>query len=344
MRILIATDAWEPQVNGVVVTLANTAAWLERWGHQVRILSPQSFRTVPLPGYPEIRLAVMPRPRAARAIIEWAPDAVHIATEGPIGSAVRAHCLRAGLAFTTAYHTAFPDYVHARTGLPRSWTYEWLRRFHEPSAAVMVSTDTLANDLTERGFSRLQPWSRGVDLDLFCPGARRFEEYPRPVFTYVGRVAVEKNLPAFLSLNLPGTKLVVGDGPARRTLERAHPDTIFLGARRGLALAEAYRRSDVFVFPSRTDTFGLVLIEAMASGTPVAAFPVRGPVDVVKSPIAGVLHDDLRQAALAALSLDRAQVRAYAESYSWERCSRQFLSLLTPVQPPRALTGGSALA
>lgn len=331
MRILIATDAWEPQVNGVVVTLTNTVRWLERWGHEVRVLSPQSFRTVPLPGYPEVRLAVMPQTGVARAIVDWAPDAIHIATEGPVGSAARAHCLRAGLAFTTAYHTAFPEYIHARTGLPCAWTYAWLRRFHAPSASVMVSTDSVANDLAVRGFRRIKPWSRGVDLDLFCPGFRRFEEYPRPVFTYVGRVAVEKNLPAFLALNLPGTKLVVGEGPARRVLERAYPDTIFLGNRRGTALADLYRRSDVFVFPSRTDTFGLVLMEAMASGTPVAAFPVRGPIDVVRSPSAGILNEDLREAALAALALDRARVREYAASFSWDKCSRQFLSHLIAV-------------
>lgn len=336
MRILIATDAWEPQVNGVVVTLANTVAWLERWGHEVRVLSPLAFRTVPLPSYPEIRVALLPGRRVARAITDWAPEAIHIATEGPIGSAARAHCLRAGLAFTTSYHTCFPEYVHARTGLPPAWTYAWLRRFHAPSAAIMVSTDTVAADLAARGFGQIKPWSRGVDLDLFCPGTRRHEQYPRPVFTYVGRVAVEKNLPAFLSLDLPGTKLVVGDGPARQALERAYPQAVFLGAKRGPALAEAYRRSDVFVFPSRTDTFGLVLIEAMASGTPVAAFPVRGPIDVVKSAAAGVLNEDLREAALAALSLDRAQVRDYAEAYSWERCSRQFLSHLTAVQAGRA--------
>lgn len=331
MRILIASDAWEPQVNGVVVTLANTVACLERWGHHVRVLSPLSFATLGMPTYPEIRLAMLPGRQVAREIADWRPHAIHIATEGPIGLAARAHCLRKGLAFTTSYHTCFPEYVRARAGIPLAWTYALLRRFHAPSAGIMVSTDSVASELARRGFGKIRRWTRGVDLNLFRPGNDRFDEYPRPVFTYVGRLSVEKNLPAFLSLELPGTKLVVGDGPARRRLEQEFPDTIFLGARRGADLAAAFRRSDVFVFPSRTDTFGLVLLEAMASGTPVAAYPVRGPIDVVRSPTAGILNEDLRVAALTALELDRSQVRAYAKTYSWERSARQFLTNLALV-------------
>jgi glycosyltransferase involved in cell wall biosynthesis len=332
LRLLLVTDAWAPQVNGVVVTLRNTIACLERWGHDVRVLSPEGLATVPMPTYPEIPLAVLPGRAVARRFREVDPDAVHIATEGPLGLAARARCLAGGLPFTTAYHTCFPEYVRARLAVPLAWTYAWLRRFHRPSSAVLVGTDTIRGLLERRGFANVADWSRGVDLDLFHPGPERFEEYPRPVFTYVGRIAVEKDLPAFLRLNLPGTKLVVGDGPARADLQRRFPDAVFVGAKTGHELASCYRLSDVFVFPSRTDTFGLVLLEAMASGVPVAALPVRGPIDVVKDPSAGILNEDLREAALAALTLDRRDARRYAERYSWERCTRQFLAHLVPAR------------
>ena len=328
MRLLLATDAWAPQVNGVVVTLRNTVACLERMGHEVRVVSPEGLRTIPMPTYPEIPLALAPGREVARRFDEARPDAVHIATEGPIGMAARAHCLANGLAFTTAYHTCFPEYVQARFGLPLAWTYAWLRRFHRPSAAVLAATPTIRRLLQANGFASVADWSRGVDLSLFHPRPERFTQFPRPVFLYVGRVAVEKDLPAFLRLDLPGTKVVVGDGPARAQLERRFPRAVFVGARSGAELASFYQRADVFVFPSRTDTFGLVLLEAMACGTPVAAFPVRGPVDVVTDPAAGVLRDDLREAALAALALDRDDVRRHAERYSWEGCTRQFASHL----------------
>ncbi|NJD89730.1 MAG: glycosyltransferase family 1 protein [Betaproteobacteria bacterium] len=336
MRLLLVTDAWEPQVNGVVVTLRNTIACLERWGHEVSVLSPEGLATVPMPTYPEIPLAVFPGRAVARRFREVDPEAVHIATEGPLGVAARAHCLANSIAFTTAYHTCFPEYVKARSGIPLAWTYAWLRRFHRPSSAVLVGTDAIRGLLEQRGFARVAAWSRGVDLELFRPGPERFEECPRPVFTYVGRVAVEKDLPAFLRLDLPGTKLVVGDGPARAELQRRFPSAVFVGARAGPELASFYRRSDIFVFPSRTDTFGLVLLEAMASGVPVAALPVRGPIDVVKDPSAGVLNEDLREAALAALLLDRGEVRRYAERFSWERCTRQFASHLVPARGAHA--------
>lgn len=332
MRILLVTDAWHPQVNGVVVTLMNTVRWLERWGHEVRVLSPEGFRTMPMPTYPEIPLALMPRREVARRIRELDPEAIHIATEGPLGMAARVHCVRNGLSFTTAYHTCFPEYVRPRFGVPLSWTYAWLRRFHAPSSAVLVATPAIRALLEERGFRNIADWSRGVDLDLFAPAAARFTDLRRPVFLYVGRVAVEKNLPAFLGLDLPGTKLVVGDGPQRRELEQRFRDAVFVGAKRGLELASYYQRADAFVFPSRTDTFGLVMIEAMACGTPVAAYPVRGPIDVAKDPAAGVLDHDLGAAAMRALSLDREQVRRYAERFSWSHCTAQFLSSLVPAR------------
>jgi glycosyltransferase involved in cell wall biosynthesis len=332
MRILLATDAWAPQVNGVVVTLRNTIACLERMGHEVHVLSPQGFRTIPMPSYPEIPLTVLAGPGVARRFREVEPDAVHIATEGPLGIAARGHCVANGLAFTTAYHTCFPEYVNARFRVPLAWTYAWLRHFHRPSSAVLVGTRTIRGLLEQRGFGRLADWTRGVDLDLFRPREERYPDQQRPVFTYVGRLAVEKDLPAFLRLDLPGTKVVVGDGPERTRLERRFPNAVFVGAKSGTELAGYFQRSDVFVFPSRTDTFGLVLLEAMACGTPVAAFPVRGPVDVVRDPCAGVLHEDLREAALAALMLDRADVRRYAESYSWSRSARQFASHLVPAR------------
>ncbi len=332
MRILLVTDAWAPQVNGVAVTLSNTVRWLERWGHQVNVVSPQGFRTIPMPTYPEIPLAIFPGAKVALRIREFSPDAIHIATEGPLGSAARSYCLKNGLNFTTAYHTCFPEYVKPRFGIPLGITYAWLRRFHGASSAILVSTAAIRQLLEGRGFRNISEWSRGVDPDIFMPGPERFVELPRPVFLFVGRLAVEKNLPGFLGLDLPGTKLVVGDGPARAALEQRYPDAVFVGAKRGAELASYYRKADVFVFPSRTDTFGLVLIEAMASGLPVAAFPVRGPIDVVKDPAAGVLDEDLGAAALAALRLDREKVAKYAQQYSWEHCTRQFLSSLVPAR------------
>ncbi len=288
------------------------------------------FRTMPMPTYPEIPLALFPAKKVSRTLAELDPDAIHIATEGPLGIAARAWCLANRRAFTTAYHTCFPEYVKPRFGVPLGLTYAWLRRFHAPSSAILVATPAIRALLEERGFRRIVDWSRGVDTALFKPAHERFSDLRRPVFLFVGRVAVEKNLPGFLGLDLPGTKIVVGDGPQRKELERRFPDALFLGAKVGAELASCYQRADVFVFPSRTDTFGLVLLEAMACGTPVAAFPVRGPIDVIKDPAVGVLDEDLGAAALAALSLDRDKVRRYAERYSWEHCSRQFLASLVP--------------
>jgi glycosyltransferase involved in cell wall biosynthesis len=335
MRILIATDAWPPQINGVVVALVNTVACLRRWGHDVRVVSPEGFRTVPTPTYPEIPLAVLPGREVARRMREHDPDTVHIATEGPIGNAARRYCERHGLRFTSAYHTCFPEYVRPRFGIPLSWTYAWMRRFHASSSAVMVGTEAIRTLLEQRGFKHVVERTLGVDLELFRPVPGRFADLPGPVFTYVGRVAVEKNLPAFLGLDLPGSKLVVGDGPERARLERRFPGAVFVGAKTGPELASYYQRSDVFVFPSRTDTFGLVMLEAMACGVPVAAFPVRGPIDVVRNPSVGILSEDLRSAALAALSLDRGAARRYAEMFPWEASCRRFLACLVPAREDR---------
>ena len=330
MRILLATDAWTPQVNGVVITLGRTVRELQACGHPVEVIGPDRFRTLPCPSYPEIRLAIAPYRHFATLASAFVPDTVHIATEGPVGQAARRWCLSRGLAFTTAYHTRFPEYVHARVRLPVALTYGWLRRFHAPAGAVMVATQSIHDDLRARGFRNLAMWSRGVDTDLFRPGPRLDNAWRAPVFMYVGRVAVEKNLDAFLRLDLPGTKVVVGDGPQRAELQSRHPHAVFTGAKHGEELAAHFRSADVFVFPSRTDTFGLVLLEAMASGTPVAAYPVAGPIDVVLPGRSGVLDDDLQAAALAARALDRGVVRGCALEYSWQRATAQFLRNLRP--------------
>ncbi len=330
LRILIVTDAWAPQVNGVVVTLTHTIAGLRQQGHEVELITPEGFRTVPLPSYPDIPLSLFPRRKVARRIEAFEPDAVHIATEGPLGLAARSHCVRTQRLFTTAYHTQFPEYVHARCRLPVGLTYAWLRRFHGPAAAVMCPTPAIVDRLRARGFTNVVHWSRGVDTALFRPPAERTAQDARPIFACVGRVAIEKNIEAFLRLDLPGTKWVIGEGPARPALERTFPDVLFSGVKPRRELVRYYQEADVFVFPSRTDTFGLVMIEAMACGTPVAAFPVPGPLDVVTDPAAGVLSEDLRSAALAALALDRAAVRRFALNFSWDTATSQFLNNLTP--------------
>ncbi len=335
MRILLATDAWAPQVNGVVRTLGATVRWMQRFGHEVEVVNAEGLRTVPLPSYPEIRLAVRPGPAVRERIARFRPDAIHIATEGPIGWAARRACLDAGLAFTTAYHTRFPEYLAARVHLPATLFYAVVRRFHDRSSGVMVATPALRRELERRGFRNLRDWSRGVDTELFRPATDRTHAWRKPVFLYAGRVAVEKNIEAFLALDLPGTKVVVGDGPARAALMRRHPEVLFAGMQHGEALASYYQRADVFVFPSRTDTFGLVMLEAMACGTPVAAYPVSGPIDVVRDPAAGVLHEDLREACLAALRLDRDAVRSVAMTHAWAACTRQFVGHLVPTRPER---------
>jgi glycosyltransferase involved in cell wall biosynthesis len=325
MRILIATDAWHPQVNGVVRTLTMVAEAAKALGVEISFLTPESFRTMPMPGYAGLRVALTTPGRVARLIDEARPDAIHIATEGPIGLLARRYCRKRGRAFTTSFHTRFPDYVTARIPVPESFVWWLLRRFHAPSGAVMAATPALMRELRGRGFRNVVLWSRGVDANLFRPREPTLDLL-RPVFLSVGRVAREKNLEAFLDLNLPGTKVVVGEGPAFATLKRRYPEAIFPGPLFGEKLAEAYSSSDVFVFPSKTDTFGLVLLEALASGVPVAAFPVAGPRDVITDPAVGVLDDDLRRACLRALKLSRDKCRAFAVGHSWESCARIFIA------------------
>ncbi len=334
MRILVVSDAWHPQVNGVVRTLDTTRRELEAMGHAVEVVGPDRFRTFPMPSYPEIRLALRPGPKLARIMEDAQADAVHIATEGPLGLAARRWCRRRGVPFTTAYHTRFPEYVRDRLPVPLDLSYALVRRFHAPASAVMVATQTIEDDLARRGFRNIRRWSRGVDTELFRPRPKEFLDLPRPIFACVGRVAVEKNIEAFLALDLPGTKLVVGDGPALESLRRRFPEAVFVGARHGEDLARHFAAADVFVFPSRSDTFGLVLLEALACGVPVAAYPVPGPLDVIGDSGAGVLDEDLRRAALAALTIDPALCREHALRFTWRASAQQFLDNLMPVRAP----------
>jgi glycosyltransferase involved in cell wall biosynthesis len=332
--IAIVTDAWHPQTNGVVRTLSTTAEMLRRWGHQVTVISPETYPSLPAPTYPEIRLALTAPGAVGRRLAKIAPDAVHIATEGPLGLAARAYCLRRKVPFTTAYHTQFPDYLARRTGLPASVFWPYIRWFHRPAQAIMVATETIRACLREQGLTHLSHWSRGVDLACFTPQAAPPPEYAQaegPILLYVGRVAVEKNIEAFLACPYPGTKVVVGDGPARAALEAQFPDALFLGKQTGAALAGCYAGADVFVFPSRTDTFGLVMIEALACGTPVAAFPVPGPLDILNDSV-GAMAEDLARAIDAARYCDPAACTAHAASYSWEAATRQFLSGLAALK------------
>ncbi len=331
LRIAIVTDAAPPQVNGVVRTLRQLGKELERLGHTVMYITPDMFRTIPLPTYKEIRIAIGAKRRVAKLLDEFKPDAIHIATEGPLGLAARRYCLRNGRSFTTSFHTRFPEYLHARFRVPARWTYALVRRFHAPASAVMAATPLLIRELEGRGFKNLRIWSRGVDTNLFRPRDTEDAEttHREPVWLYVGRVAVEKNIDAFLELDLPGTKKVVGDGPRLDFLKKKYPTAEFPGALFGEDLACAYANADCFVFPSKTDTFGLVLIEALASGTPVAAYPVQGPLDVIADAPVGRLDADLRTACLAALDADPDTCRAYAMNFSWEACGQQFLSNLS---------------
>lgn len=337
MRLAIVTDAWLPQVNGVVRTLGHTISELGKSGHAVTVISPAGFRTVPCPTYPEVRLALRSGRAVRRRLDELAPDAVHVATEGPLGLTARRWCLRRGLPFTTAYHTRFPEYVRARAPIPLAVGYAAARWFHGKATRTLVTTPSMMRLLESRGFTNLALWGRGVDTDLFRPRDKAFLDLPRPVYLYFGRLAVEKGIDDFLRLDLPGTKLVVGDGPAAAALRRRYPGAVFAGCRHGEDLAAHVAASDVFVFPSRTDTFGLVLLEAMACGVPVAAYPVTGPADVVIQGVTGVLDDDLRRAALAALALDPGACRRHALAHSWEAATRQFLSALA--YPSTAATG-----
>lgn len=330
-KVLIVTDAWHPQVNGVVRSIERTVAELEHRGIGVELLTPAAFRTMPMPGYDEIALSVTGPGPVYRRIEAANADAIHLATEGPLGILARRWCLKHKVPFSTAYHTQFPEYLRARLPIPLSFTYAILRWFHRPASACLVGTPYLKSLLEQRGFSNAQLWPKGVDTTLFHPDRRTVLDYPGPVFLYVGRIAVEKNIEAFLTLDLPGTKLVVGGGPMLDQLRKQYPAAVFLGPRVGEDLARLFASADVFVFPSRTDTFGLVLLEALASGTPVAAFPVTGPIDVIGDAPVGVLDENLRRAALAALDIPRAGCRSYAEKFSWAASTDAFLAHLPTI-------------
>jgi glycosyltransferase involved in cell wall biosynthesis len=348
MRIALVTDAWFPQVNGVVRTLAATVAELDRRGYEVELITPARFLTVPMPGYDSIRLAVAPRFGARRILHDFKPDIVHIATEGPIGWSGRSWCKAHGVPFTSAFHTRFPDYAAVRTGLSAERFWPVMRRFHAPSRAVLAATETLAQELAGRGIERVRPWSRGIDRWQFHPLHEphpAMVNLPRPILLNVGRVAVEKNLDAFLALDVPGSRVVVGDGPDRARLEAEYPEVTFLGSLSGEELASAYCASDCFVFPSRTDTFGLVVIEALACGLPVAAYPVAGPLDILGAEgrgarsdfpaTVGALDDDLQGAVALALRLDRLGAAAFGARFSWEAATDQFVAALeNALRPP----------
>ena len=324
MRIMIVSDAWSPQINGVVTTLAQTSAWLGRNGHEVRVVAPCDFPNMPCPTYPEIRVALFPYRGMTRRIAEFQPDALHIATEGPLGLAARRCALTRRLRFTSSYHTQFPQYLRSRLPVPIALAYRALRAFHSAAHSCMVSTPTMHRELAARGFRHLVRWRRGVDTQLFRPGDKSFLALPRPIAAYVGRLAVEKNVGAFLRMHWQGTKIVIGDGPERRKLATRYPDAVYLGCRFGADLAAHLSAADVLVFPSRTDTFGLVNLEAMACGVPVAAYPVTGPIDVVEDGVTGALDVDLARAAARALKIDPRACRRRALLSGWDVCTREF--------------------
>lgn len=341
MRILIVTDAWHPQVNGVVRTLTILKQHLNDAGHETITISPEQFRSVPCPTYPEIRLALFPGRKMGRTIESFRPCVVHIATEGPLGLTARRYCVNRGIPFTTAFHTKFPEYLAARTRIPASLTYRGMRWFHKPSSAVMVATQTIESELARHGFRNIKRWSRGVDTNLFKPRDKGFLTLPRPIALYVGRVAVEKNIEAFLALPEPRSKVVVGDGPQRDALAAKYPDVMFVGLKEGEELARYFAAADVFVFPSLTDTFGLVLLEALACGVPVAAYPVAGPLDVIGDAPVGCLHKDLAVAVREALKASPDACLAHARRYSWEASAQQFLANVHPFPPGDFFPDGS---
>ena len=334
MKIMIITDAWDPQVNGVVRTLKQTRAELMAMGHEVDMITPNGFKSIPCPTYPDIALSLFPGKEVARRIKAFAPDAMHIATEGPLGLSARSYAVKNNLPFSTAYHTRFPEYVKARTGIPLAITYAFIRWFHGRSMAVMAPTIVVKDDLEKYGLNNVVLWSRGVDLEIFKMQESKALNTAHPIFLYVGRVAIEKNINAFLEIDLPGSKWVVGDGPAMAGIKEKYPDINYLGVLQQHELAKVYAAADVFVFPSKTDTFGLVLLEAMACGTPVAAYPVTGPIDVLGNSPAGAMNEDLREACIQALKIPREVARAHAEKFSWRAASEQFVQHLKPVPSP----------
>ena len=333
MKISLISDAWPPQTSGVVTTMTRTAAGLEERGHRVQVIHPGLFPTVPCPTYPDIRLAVGPFAKLSKLLDQFRPQAIHLAVEGPLGLAGRRYCHKRGLPFTTSITTRFPEYIELRTGLPAPWLYKGMLWFHRPAARVMIAAPSFLAELGQKGFTNLVPWSRGVELDLFKPGPKTGLPGRRPIAVYLGRVAVEKNIEAFLELNLPGSKTVIGDGPALEELKAKHPEVNFLGRKTGPELAGCLAAGDVFVFPSLTDTFGVVLIEAMACGLPVAAFPVTGPKDVVVHGRTGWLDEDLEAAVTKALAMDPMACREQALTYSWPRAVELFEANLAPIEP-----------
>lgn len=335
MKLLIASDAWHPQINGVAHTFGNTIEILQAMGHHVDIIAPHLFTTMPCPTYPEIPLALWPGKKISHLLDTLQPDAIHIATEGPVGIATRRACVRKNLQFTTSFHTKFPEYIEARFRIPASVIYRMVRWFHRPAIRVFVTTESVRRELVARGFRNELPiWSRGVDTDLFRPRDKAFLSHPRPIALFVGRVAVEKNLEAFLQLELAGTKVVVGDGPQRRELEKRFPEAVFAGQQTGETLSRYFAAADVFVFPSRTDTFGLVMLEALACGVPVAAYPVPGPIDIIgEHQKIGRVDPDLATAIHHALQCDPEDCRAFALRFSWRSTVEQFLTHLAPVTP-----------
>jgi glycosyltransferase involved in cell wall biosynthesis len=338
MKLALVTDAWLPQVNGVVTTLLELQDGLWSRGHEVVVIEPSAFKRFACPGYREIELAWRPGAKVAQLLDAAKPDAIHIATEGPLGAAARAYCLRHGLAFTTAFHTRFPDILAKALHIPSRWGYAWFKRFHAPSAGVMVPTEGMLGILRQHGFENLRQWSHGVDLTLFRPVEGASLDLPRPVFLFVGRVSYEKNLQAFLDLDLPGSKLVYGVGPLLERLKREYPQVHWRGVVPRPELVKVYSAADVFVFPSHSETFGLVMLEAMACGTPVAAFPVTGPLDVLGTSDGGVLDHDLRAAALRALQVPRERARARALLFDWRPVCEQFIGHLVPVRSVRTET------
>jgi glycosyltransferase involved in cell wall biosynthesis len=330
MRIAIVTDAWYPQVNGVVRTLNKTITLLREWGHEILCINPQEFRSVPMPTYPDIPLVLFPYRKLKRMLDEFQPDAIHLSTEGPLGWAGRRYCLRNNFPYTSTYHTRFPEYVRLRAPIPLSLSYAFVRNFHNKAVLTMVATSSMKKTLEDHGFRNLKYWTRGVDIDHFVPREESVMDLPRPIAIYLGRVAVEKNIEDFLNIDMEGSKVVIGDGPALEELKQKYPEAHFLGYRENGDLARHLASADVMVFPSKTDTFGLVMLEAMACGVPVATYPVEGPLDVIKKGQNGWMDDDLEIAVENALEVSREDCRKFAEGYSWDACTQQFLSLIQP--------------
>lgn len=333
-KIAIVTDAWYPQINGVVTTLNETVKMLRNLGHQVTLITPQEFKSIPCPTYPEISLALTTFKSVENKLLACTPDCVHIATEGPLGWAARRVCIKRKFPFSSSYHTRFPEYVRMRWPISLKFLYSVVRRFHSRAARTMVATHSLRNELAQKGFNNLVPWSRGVNTELFKPKGNKSTIPSRPMFIYMGRVAVEKNIEAFLELELPGGKCVVGDGPALETLKARYPEVHFTGYKKGQELADFLAAADVFVFPSKSDTFGVVLLEAMASGLPVAAYPVTGPMETVVNGVNGYLDNDLQKAALKALEISPSACREFALKQTWESCTKQFLNNLVVAPQP----------